>query len=307
MSRMSPRLRALSARRPAWQEKPKPPTVIGKALALVALVAAVAVPFWVVLSTSLSTNQQVISDGGYTFWPHPFTLRAYLAVIHGDLVTHAALVSVGVVVVGTAVSLAATILLAYALARPGTTLSRPVTKLTLIAFLFPPGLIPSYLIVDQLHLLDNYASLVLPVAIDVFNLVVLRGFFQGLPNELYEAARLDGCGEVRMLFQIVLPLSRTPIAMVGFFYGVAYWNDFFRGMFYLNDAGKYPLGTLLRVLITTGVNPDANGSTASSLTADSPTAALMATIIIAIIPILAAYPLISKFFTKGVLIGAVKA
>ncbi|MFZ4234582.1 carbohydrate ABC transporter permease [Streptomyces murinus] len=294
------------ARRPAWQEEPRALTTAGKVLALVLITVAVVAPFWVVLATSLSSSRQVTADGGYSLWPREFSPHAFHQILTGSTAGRALVVSLLLVVVGTAVSLAATVLLAYALARPGVIGGGWVLKMTLIAFLFPPGIIPAYLVVDNLGLIDSYPSLVLPVVVDVFNLVVLRGFFQGLPGELFEAARLDGAGEFTVLWRIVLPLSRSVIAVVGFFYGVTYWNDFFRALFYLNDPGRWPLSTLLRLLVTQGVTADANGTTASALQ-DTSRTTLMATIVLAVVPVLVVYPFVQRFFTKGVLTGAVKS
>lgn len=292
--------------RPAWQERPRAATSLGKAVALVLITAVVVLPFWVVVATSLSPNQQVVHNGGYSLWPQPFTLQAYRGVINGGLITHAMWISLVLTVVGTALSLAATVLLAYALARPGVVGGKPVLLLCLFAFLLPPGIIPSFLVVSNLHLVNTYSSLVLPVLISVFNLVVMRGFFQGIPAELYEAAKLDGAGEWATLRRIVLPLSKPILAVVGFFYAVGYWNDFFRALFYITDPGRWPLGTLLRTLVTQGVSADANGSTAATLTQD-PQAELAATIVLAVVPILLVYPFVQRFFTKGVLTGAVKS
>lgn len=294
------------SQRPAWQERPRAATRIGKAVALVVITAVVVAPFWVVLSTSLSPLSEVNQGGGHTFWPAHPTLQAYRDIMQSGLISHAAAVSALLVVAGTAASLTCTVLLAYALSRPDVAGGRLILKLCLVAFLFPPGMIPSYLIVSGLHLTDTYSSLVLPVLIDVFNLVVLRGFFQGLPTELYEAARLDGAGELRILTRIVIPLSKPVLAVVGFFYGVGYWNDYFRGLFYLRGADRWPLGTLLRMLVTGNEGADASGSSLATVQVNSQ-ADLMATIVVAVVPIALAYPFLQRFFTKGVLTGAVKS
>ncbi|MEY9942778.1 carbohydrate ABC transporter permease [Streptacidiphilus sp. MAP5-3] len=300
------RLLLAPTQRPSWQESPRPLTQAAKGLALAVIVVAVLLPFWIVLSTSLSPLNEVNRGGGYTLWPDHPTLQAYRDITRSGLISHATVVSVLLVLIGTATSLACTILLAYALSRPNVVGRRLVLKCVLVAFLFPPGMIPSYLIVSQLHLVNNYSALVLPTVIDVFNLVVLRGFFQGLPTELYEAARLDGAGEARILLRIVLPLSRSVVAVVGFFYGVAYWNDYFKGLFYLSGADKWPLGTLLRMLVIGGNSPDSSGQSLATLQINAQ-ADLMATIVVAVVPIALAYPFLQRFFSRGVLTGAVKS
>jgi putative aldouronate transport system permease protein len=296
-----------TARRPAWQEAPKPLTSVAKFVALVLVCVLVLAPFWVVLATSLSSNAQVTADNGFTLWPDHPTLGSFTGILQGGLVQHAMIVSAVLVLIATAVSLAVTTMLAYALSRPGVVGGRPVLLMCLFAFIFPPGLIPTYLVVSDLHLTGSYLSLAAPVLVSVFNLVVMRGFFQGIPVELYEAARLDGCGELRILWRIALPLSKPVVAVIGFFYAVNYWNDYFRGLFYISDSGHWPLGTLLYLLVSQGANPDANGSSAAALQQLPSNNQTMATVVLAVVPIVLVYPFIQKFFTKGVLTGAVKS
>lgn len=293
--------------RPVWQERPKPPTVIAKALVLAAVVVVAVLPFWVVVSTSLSPDSQVNRDDGYTLWPQAFSLHAFGAIMQSGLLPHAMIVSTVLVLVATTVSMLMTIMLAYALSRPHVTGGKAVLLMCLFAFIFPPGMIPTYLVVSNLHMVNTYWSLAAPVLVSVFNLVIMRGFFQGLPAELYDAARLDGCGELRTLFQVVLPLSRPIIAVTAFFYGVSYWNDYFRGLLYISDSGRWPLGTLLYLLVTQGANPDANGGSIEALRALPSNSEAMATVVVAILPIVIVYPFLQRFFTKGVLTGAVKS
>ncbi|MEU2431588.1 carbohydrate ABC transporter permease [Streptomyces sp. NPDC007861] len=294
------------SKRPAWMEKPRTVTRVAKALALVLTVAVVVVPFWVVIATSFAPGQQLIDNGGWALWPQEWKLDAYTSALSNGTTTRALFVSLGVTVVGTAFSLVSTVFLAYALARPGVVGGKPVMLLILFTFLFPPGMIPSYLVVYSLGMVDTYWSLFLPVMVNVFNLVVVRGFFQGIPDELYEAARLDGAGELRTLFTIVLPLSKAVIAVVGLFYAVGYWNDFFRGVMYLTDTSMYPLQTVLRGYVSQGDGLN-QGLTDEGTLAQAPQAMKMAIVVIATVPILCAYPFIQRYFTKGVLTGAVKS
>ncbi|MEU3985996.1 carbohydrate ABC transporter permease [Streptomyces sp. NPDC026672] len=299
--------RRRTATRPPWQGEPKRATSAGKAVALTLAVLAVLVPFWAVLATSLSPDAQVIRNGGWSLWPEHISLHAYRQILSGGTVTHAMLVSTGVTVVGTALSLLATTTLAYALARPGVFGGKPVLLGCMIAFLFPPGIIPSWLLVHGLHLTDTDWALILPVLISVFNLVVMRGFFQGIPGELYEAARLDGAGELQVLFRIVLPLSRSIVAVVGFFYAVTYWNNFFNGMLYIAPStGKWPLQTVLQLYVSAGASSDAAAGSEAAVHM-APQTQEMAMVVIAVLPILIAFPFLQRFFTKGVLVGAVKS
>ncbi|MGW0945600.1 carbohydrate ABC transporter permease [Streptomyces sp. NPDC002623] len=290
--------------RPGWMEKPRPLTQAAKAVALTAVVLLVCVPFLVILSTSLAAPREVVANGGWVLWPEHPTLQAYRDILDGGIVTHALAVSAGVTVVGTALSLACTVALAYALSRPGVFGGRPVLLLILFTFLFPPGMIPGFLLVKELDLLGSYGSLILPVLVNVFNLVVLRGFFQGIPEELYEAARLDGAGDWRVLWSIVLPLSKAALAVVGLFYAVAYWNSWFYASLYL-ESDQWPLQQVLRTYVVAGSG--LTDTTTGEATVNAPQTIQMAVLVIATVPILLVYPFLQKYFTKGVLTGAVKS
>ncbi|MGW2286176.1 carbohydrate ABC transporter permease [Streptomyces phaeochromogenes] len=290
--------------RPAWMEKPRPLTQAAKALALVAVVLLVCVPFLVILSTSLASPEEVVDNGGWVLWPTEPTIQAYRDILDGGIVTHALGVSAGVTVVGTLFSLFCTVTLAYALSRPGVFGGRPVLLLVLFTFLFPPGMIPSFLLVKELGLLDSYGSLIFPVLINVFNLVVLRGFFQSIPDELYEAARLDGAGDWRVLWSVVLPLSKAALAVVGLFYAVAYWNSWFYASLYL-ESDHWPLQQVLRTYVVAGSG--LTDTATSEGTVNAPQTVQMAVLVIATVPILLVYPFLQKYFTKGVLTGAVKS
>ena len=290
--------------RPGWMEKPKPATQAAKAVALVAVVLLVCVPFLVILSTSLASQREVVANGGWVLWPKDPTLKAYRDILDGGIVTHALGVSAGVTIVGTLLSLVCTVTLAYALSRPGVFGGKPVLLLVLFTFLFPPGMIPSFLVVKELGMLNSYASIVLPVLVNVFNLVVLRGFFQGIPEELYEAARLDGAGDWRVLWTIVIPLSKAALAVVGLFYAVAYWNSWFYASLYL-ESDHWPLQQVLRTYVVAGSG--LTDTTTGEATVNAPQTIQMAVLVIATVPILLVYPFLQKYFTKGVLTGAVKS
>lgn len=297
--------RSRRTNRPAWMERPRPITQTAKAIALVAVVLLVTVPFLIIVATSLASTDEVVANGGWVLWPQHPTLRAYHELFDGGIVTHALWVSAGITVVGTAVSMACTIGLAYALSRRDVFGGKPVLLLILFTFLFPPGMIPAFLLVKGLHLLNSYGSLVAPVLINVFNLVVLRGFFQSLPDELYEAARLDGAGEWLILRRIVLPLSKAALAVVGLFYAVSYWNAWFYASIYL-ESDKWPLQQVLRTYVIGGAQlADTGVGDASQVAA--PQTIQMAVLVVATVPILVVYPFLQKYFTKGVLTGAIKS
>jgi putative aldouronate transport system permease protein len=292
--------------RPAWQEPPRPLTSTAKATALVLVVALVTVPFLVIVSTSLAAPADVVANGGWGFWPEHPSCQAYSEILSGGVVGRATLVSVGITLVGTAFSLTATVLLAYALSRPRVFGGKPIMLLVLFTFLFPPGIIPSYLVVRELGLLDSYAALIAPVLVSTFNLVVMRGFFQSVPGELYEAARLDGASEWSMLWRITIPLSKAVLAVVGLFYAVSYWNSWFNALIYLNTPSRWPLQLVLRTYILAGGQIADTSSTEAGLLA-APQTVQMAVVVLATIPIVLVYPFLQRFFVKGVLSGAIKS
>jgi putative aldouronate transport system permease protein len=276
--------------------------LVAKALALAVIVLLVLFPLWTVVATSLAQPQDVISNGGWVVWPGRFTFTAYAQILDGGVVTRALLVSAGVTVVGTALSLTCTVGLAYGLSRPNVYAGRPLLLLILFTFLFPPGMIPLFLVVRSTGLFDQYAALVLPFVVNVFNLVVMRGFFQSIPAELLEAARIDGASDLAILWRVVLPLSKAVLAVVGLFYAVAYWNRFFEAIIYFNDQTKWPIGTVLRQYVTGGAD-----ITGESAAVAAPQSTQMAVVVLATAPIVCVYPFLQRYFVKGVLTGALKA
>lgn len=291
--------------RPAWAGKPKPIAVGLKAFALVALCAIILFPLIIMVSTSLASQAQIDQSGGFVLWPTQPSFEAYRQILSGGIVTRAVLVSAGVTIVGTLISLSTTVLAAYGLSRQGTFMQRPLLTMVLLTFLFSPGIIPMYLMVKQLNLLDSYWALILPTAISAFNLVIIRGFFMNIPQELIDAARIDGASEWRILAQIVLPLSKAVIAVVGLFYGVGYWNSFFSALLYLSDSAMWPLQLILRTYVLQA-SPLVSGTMDLSAAAPPAQSIQMAVVVIAIIPIMCVYPFLQRHMSKGVLTGAVK-
>ncbi|WP_027343272.1 carbohydrate ABC transporter permease [Hamadaea tsunoensis] len=278
----------------------------GKGLILLLCCAAVVIPFFGILATSLSDRAQVTEAGGFVLFPKRVTFAAYQAMLSGGVVTRAVLVSLLITGAGTLLSLTATALLAYGLSRRGTFGHRPLLMIVLFALLFTPGIIPSYLVVKDLGLLESYWSLILPGMINAFNVIVLRAFFMELPNEVLDSARVDGAGDFTILWRIVLPLSRAALAVIGLFYAVAYWNSFFAALLYLNDSTMWPLQLVLRTYV---VNPNQLGVDQVGVSgAELPPqeAIQMAILVLSILPILLVYPFVQRHFAKGVLIGAVK-
>ena len=291
--------------RPAWEEKPTVAGETAKGTVLTAVVLAVLIPLWVVLVTSLSSRETITAAGGLVVVPRGIDLSAYRIIFAGGQITQALWISAIVTVLGTAVSLVVTVLAAYGLSRPGTLGHRFLLFYFLLTFLIYPGMVPSYLVVTGVGLKDSLWSLILPSAISVFNLVVVRAFFQNLPGELLDSARMDGAGEFRILWRIVLPLSKAVVAVVGLFYAVGYWNTWFSALLYIDDNEKFPIQRVLQSFILAGQAPQTSGVAVG--TAMPPTLAVkMAVVVVTVVPIALVYPFIQRHFTRGVLVGAVK-
>ncbi|MBZ2199000.1 carbohydrate ABC transporter permease [Ruania sp. N2-46] len=286
-----------------WGHRPGPLTNILRVVAFVILIALVLFPFLIVVSTSLSTGQAITDAGGLVVIPTEISLEAYTRILTGGVVTQSLLVSIVVTAAGTAISLVVTVLAAYSLSRVGTLWHRGLLMTVLLTFLFAPSIIPLYVVVQGLGMLDTLWALILPTSLSAFNLVIVRGFIMNLPPELFEAARIDGASEWWVLTRLAVPLSKSVIAVVGLFYGVTYWNAFFNAMLYLRDTSNWPLQLVLRTYVLQG----------APLTLDNtgeippPSQAVqMAVVVIAIIPVLLVYPFVQRHLTKGVLTGALK-
>ncbi|HEY3816231.1 MAG TPA: carbohydrate ABC transporter permease [Polyangiaceae bacterium] len=295
--------------RPAWEEKPSALGSIVKAGTLTAVVLAVIFPLWSIVVTSLSSREVINRAGGMVVIPKGIDLSAYVTIFSGGQVTRAVWVSVIVATFGTAFSLVLTVLAAYGLSRPASLAHRPLLFFFLLTFLVYPGLVPSYLVVTGLGLKDNLASLILPSAVSVFNLVVVRAFFMSIPSELIDSAHIDGASEWRILTLIVLPLSKAVVAVVGLFYAVGYWNAYFNAVLYIDDNDKWPIQRLLQGYILAGQSPQLSGVSVSlpGIIAYPPSLAVkMAVVVVTVVPALLVYPFVQKHFTKGVIVGAVK-
>ncbi|MFE5341650.1 carbohydrate ABC transporter permease [Isoptericola sp. NPDC056578] len=292
--------------RPAWMGRPNPVITALRGLILAIGCAAVLLPLLAVVSTSLATQEEVTANGGFVLLVREPTLASYQAILSGGVVTRALGISIVVTIVGTLLSLACTVALAYALSRPGSLGSRPILLAVLFTMLFSPGMIPMYLVVKQLGLLDNLLALVLPVLINAFNVIVMREFFLDIPGELIESARIDGANDVTILTRIVLPLSKAVISVVGLFYAVGYWNAFFNALLYISSPEKWPLQLVLRTYVVNETPMGVDQISAGSESLPPQLSIQMAILVLSIVPILLVYPFLQKHFTKGLMIGAVK-
>jgi putative aldouronate transport system permease protein len=261
-----------------------------------------------IVSLSLSSEHAVLS-GFVGLWPVGFTLDSYKLLIEGTRIVSAFKNSVQITVVGTILNLFFTILAAYPLSRTYFYGRKPLTMLILFTMLFSAGLIPSYLLVKSLGLVNTYGALWLPGLVGVYNLLVLKTFFENIPRELEDAARIDGCSETRLIMQIMLPLSMPVIATLILFYAVGHWNSFFNVMIYINSSEKHNLTVLVQQMIMN--NQLAQQVTEGRLSQDmmesvTPQSIQSAGVIAMIVPMLIVYPFLQKYFVKGVMIGSIK-
>ncbi|MFC7465748.1 carbohydrate ABC transporter permease [Brachybacterium sp. GCM10030252] len=293
-------------RRRSLQDTASPLEKALKAVVLAVICALVIIPFIGIVSTSVAPADQVTESGGFVLLPREIDLTAYRSILSGGVVARSLVISIGITAVGTFISLALTAMLAWALSRRGTVGNRPMLLLVLISLLFSPGLIPTYLAVRQFGLIDSYWALILPTAVSAFNVIVVRSFFASLPQELIDAAKIDGASEWQIFRRIGLPLSRAALAVIGLFYGVNYWNAFFSALLYLNDAAKWPLQMVLRTYVVNGTEMGTTEMGTVMEAAPPQTTIQMAILVISIVPILCVYPFLQRHFAKGVLTGAVK-
>ncbi|MEI7032682.1 carbohydrate ABC transporter permease [Streptomyces pratensis] len=291
--------------RPVWEEEPRRAGLAAKGTVLVLACAAVLFPLWIVIVTSLSSVKTITAAGGLVVVPREITFVAYQELLSGGQVTRAAAVSLGVTTVGTLFSMTVSVLCAYGLSRTDSLLHRPLLVTLLATMFFGAGLIPTYLLVQGLGLTDTYLSLILPSAVNVFNVLVLRAFFMGVAPELIDSARIDGAGDVRILWKIVMPLSRAVLAVIALFYAVGYWSAWFNASIYLSDQNMMPLQNVMMQLVLKQERPTglAQAINTGQL---SPLSIQMAVMVLALLPVAVLSPFVQRHFKKGMLTGAVK-
>ncbi|WP_328874143.1 carbohydrate ABC transporter permease [Streptomyces sp. NBC_00287] len=291
--------------RPAWEEEPSKAGLAGKGIALTFACLAVLFPLWIVIVTSLSSRKTIDEAGGLVMVPKDITFVAYTELLSGGQVTRAAVVSILVTLVGTLFSMTVSVLCAYGLSRSGSLGHRSILMTLLATMFFSAGLIPTYLLVQSLGLTDSYLALILPSAISIFNILVLRGFFMEISQELIDSARIDGAGDFRILRQIVMPLSRAVIAVITLFYAVGYWSAWFNASLYLNDQDMMPLQNVMIQLVQKQEAPVGLGQ-AIKTGQLSGLAVQMAVMVLALLPVAVLSPFVQRHFKKGMLTGAIK-
>jgi len=295
---------------PAWEEASGPVAQAAKGLTLTVVVAVIIIPLYIIVLTSFSTQAAINEAGGLVTVPHGLTLEAYRQIFTNQLVTHSLLVSLAITAVGTVLSMLVSVLCAYGLSRHGSFAHRPILLFLVVTMFFSGGLIPTFLVVTGLGGYGQYWTMVLPGAVSVFNILVLRAFFSSTAPELIDAARMDGAGEWRILWSVVVPTSRAVLAVITLFYAVGYWNSFFNALLYLPDNGMWPLQMVLYTYTLQGGAMPGMGTTGTGQYAGHQQIAQlslqMAVVTLTLIPIVVAYPFVQRHFTKGMLTGAIK-
>lgn len=258
------------------------------------------------LAVSFS-DQSAIDSGAVSLWPVGFTSLAYDKLIDGTRIMSALRNSIVITLVGTALNLIFTILSAYPLSRGYMYGRRFFTLAIVFTMLFSGGLIPGYLLVKSLGLIDTYGAIWLPGLVSVYNMLVMRTFFTGIPSELVEAARMDGCGEWKLLFRIFLPLSLPVLVALGLFYGVGHWNAFFNVLIYINSPAKHNLAVMVQQMIQSqSLMQEIGQLSPEDFNSITPISIRAASIIVMVVPMLLVYPFLQRYFIKGMLIGSIK-
>lgn len=285
-------------------------TILFILLTLVFLV--VAYPLYFVIISSVS-DPIAVSNGEVTFYPIGFTLDGYREVFKTNTVVRGFLNSLLYTVCGVSVNLLVTLPTGYALSRKDFALKKFVTFFYMLTMFIGGGMMPTYLIVKQTGLLNSMWALIIPGAMGVYNMIVAKTFFStNIPLELMEAAKLDGCGNTRFFFHIVLPLSGAITAILVLYYGQGHWNSYFSALLYINDREKWPLQLELRNILLLNSNTMTKEFITEEMRKEQARREALANmmkyslIIISSIPMLIVYPFVQKHFVKGVMIGSVK-
>lgn len=265
-------------------------------------------PLWHVICASFSDGRQLSAHMGPLFVPEGFSLNAYKLMMKNPMILKGYANTFKILFVGIVVNMVLTSLAAYVLSRKNVMLNKPITLLIIFTMYFSGGMIPGYLNVTGFGLGNTIWAVILPGAVSTYNMIVLRTGFASVPQSLEEAAKIDGASNLRILWQIILPLSRATLAVICLYYAVGHWNSWFNAMLYFEDREKFPLQLILReILVNSGTSDMVGGGSVdvgdASFVSDT---VKYAVTVVAVVPILCVYPFLQRYFAKGVMIGAVK-
>ena len=264
--------------------------------------AAIVVPFLHVIAVSLS-GKGAVTRNEVGLWPVDFTLSGYSEMLREGSFIKAYGVTLFVTVVGTALSLSTTAMAAYALSRRKIVGHTLFSNMILVTMFFGGGMVPTYMLINTLGLLNNLWSLILPFMISTWNLIIMRSFFVEYPKEIVESGYLDGLTDSGVFLHLVLPTSKAALATIGLYYAVAYWNSYMAAKLYINDSSLYPAQMLLQQMISNYTEEAIRNGEETNMV---PAQVRNCAIIIVITPIMCVYPFIQKYFVKGVMVGSVK-
>ena len=256
-------------------------------------------PMYYVLMASFSDSGRLMSQSGLLLYPDGFSLQGYKVIIDNANIWTGYGNTLFIVIIGTIISLVVTSMAAYPLSRKSFTLRNFFMLMITFTMMFSGGLIPRFLVVNDVGLYDSIWSLILPVAVNTTNLIIMRTAFAAVPDSLEESAKIDGANDLVTYARIILPLTKATLAVLALYYGVSYWNSWFTASIYLRSRSKFPLQLILREILIANDNVN----TDNELMAES---IKYAAIIVSTVPILCAYPFLQRYFVKGVMIGAVK-
>ena len=267
---------------------------------IMGLIAVVMVfPLFFVVIGSFSISGMI---GGF----NAFSLDAYKYIFTTNSLARSTINSVFITVVGTFINIVMTSITAYALSKKYLAGRNVMMTIIVIFMLFNPGMIPNYLVVSKLHMTNSFLSLWLPGAISAYNMIIMKNFFQGLPDSIEESAKIDGCHDLQVFLKIVLPISKASLATITLFYAVGHWNSYFNAMMYINDIDKWPIQVWLRQIIVLSVGGFAGNESLAEFAKVPSDAVKYAVICVSTLPIIVVYPFLQKYFVKGVLLGSVK-
>lgn len=274
---------------------------------LLALLALTAAPFYYMVVLSLARFEDV-AGGAFYLLPRHIDFSSYALILEDDTMLRAFLVSAAVTVIGTGVSMLVTTSAAYALSKKGLPGRGVIFTCIIVTMFFSGGLIPLYLVMQDLGFVDSYLVMIVPLSVNTFFLILMKNYFLTIPESLEESAKIDGANDILIMFRIVIPIAAPIMATISLFYAVAYWNDWWFPMLFLQDPDKYPLQLLLRKIVIE--QEMANRLDRVSVMFGRHYYRLsvqMATVALATLPILLVYPFVQKYFARGIMIGAIKA
>ncbi len=264
-------------------------------------------PIWYVLCASFSESSRLVAHEGLLIFPDGASIAAYQGVFRNPMILRGYANTLIVVISGVVLNVVITSIAAYCLSQPNVLWSKLIMKLIIITMYFSGGLIPTYLLISRtLHLNNSYLALILPTAISTYNFIIMRTSFSQLPISLIESAKLDGASHMKILFKIVIPLSKAIIAVMTLYYAVGHWNSWFPASIYIKEREKFPLQLILREILIQNDTYSMSQDMAASDQYAIGENIKYAIIVVATIPILCIYPFLQRYFTKGVMIGAVK-